>query len=390
MSRTPLTRLAARVLTVLGAAALTLALLPAVAVQAHGSTIDPASRNYGCWQRWGSDFQNPAMATEDPMCWQAWQADPNAMWNWNGLYRRGRRQPPGRHPGRAAVQRRPDRRRPLQRDGHRRATGRPPTSPTTSRVKLHDQARHGADLHPGLRHPAGLQPADPAAELERPGTGQPDRRNAPAPAAPSRTRCSTASPINIAASAPGRTGRHIVYTIWQASPRRPVVLPVQRRELPAARPRPRRPPPTHAPADHPAAATTPPPTTPTADHARRRPPRRRPAPAPPPTPCSAQWPGGFQGEVQVTAGAAAIRGWTVTWTLANGQTIELGLERHGHPAGSAVTARNVGYNGASPPAPAPRSASSASWNGTNTVPTLTCTPTPSPPFAPTPSRRSWS
>ncbi|GAA0421027.1 hypothetical protein Acor_79280 [Acrocarpospora corrugata] len=29
------------------------------------------------------------MATLDPMCWQAWQADPQAMWNWNGLYRDG-------------------------------------------------------------------------------------------------------------------------------------------------------------------------------------------------------------------------------------------------------------------------------------------------------------
>ena len=23
------------------------------------------------------------------MCWQAWQANPNAMWNWNGLFREG-------------------------------------------------------------------------------------------------------------------------------------------------------------------------------------------------------------------------------------------------------------------------------------------------------------
>ncbi|GAA4968008.1 hypothetical protein GCM10023238_39940 [Streptomyces heliomycini] len=56
---------------------------------AHGSVVDPASRNYGCWLRWGSDFQNPAMAQQDPMCWKAWQHDPNAMWNWNGLYRNG-------------------------------------------------------------------------------------------------------------------------------------------------------------------------------------------------------------------------------------------------------------------------------------------------------------
>ncbi len=56
---------------------------------AHGSAIGPASRNYGCWKRWGGDFQNPEMKTKDPMCWQAWQADTNAMWNWNGLYREG-------------------------------------------------------------------------------------------------------------------------------------------------------------------------------------------------------------------------------------------------------------------------------------------------------------
>ena len=70
-------------------AALTITLLPASPASAHGNVTGPASRNYGCWQRWGSDFQNPRMATEDPMCWQAWQADSNAMWNWNGLYREG-------------------------------------------------------------------------------------------------------------------------------------------------------------------------------------------------------------------------------------------------------------------------------------------------------------
>ncbi|MDQ1050472.1 putative carbohydrate-binding protein with CBM5 and CBM33 domain [Streptomyces sp. V4I2] len=45
--------------------------------------------DHGCWLRWGNDFQNPAMAQEDPMCWQAWLDNPNAMWNWNGLYRNG-------------------------------------------------------------------------------------------------------------------------------------------------------------------------------------------------------------------------------------------------------------------------------------------------------------
>src|SRR5689334_21799309 len=68
------------------AAALLSVVTPGTA-NAHGTTVDPASRNYGCWARWGNQFQNPAMQTQDPMCWQALQTDTNAMWNWNGLYR---------------------------------------------------------------------------------------------------------------------------------------------------------------------------------------------------------------------------------------------------------------------------------------------------------------
>jgi mannan endo-1,4-beta-mannosidase len=33
------------------------------------------------------------------------------------------------------------------------------------------------------------------------------------------------------------------------------------------------------------------------------------------------WGGGFQADVKVTAGAAAVKGWTVTWTCANGQAV---------------------------------------------------------------------
>ncbi|GAB3812540.1 lytic polysaccharide monooxygenase [Micromonospora zhanjiangensis] len=77
--------------------ALMAAVLAAVAISAtvpnsawaHGNIIDAPSRNFGCWQRWGSHFQDPAMATQDPMCYQAWQANPNTMWNWMSLYRNG-------------------------------------------------------------------------------------------------------------------------------------------------------------------------------------------------------------------------------------------------------------------------------------------------------------
>ena len=59
------------------------------AASAHGNIIDAPSRNFGCWQRWGTHFQDPAMQTQAPMCWQAWQANPNTMWNWMSLYRNG-------------------------------------------------------------------------------------------------------------------------------------------------------------------------------------------------------------------------------------------------------------------------------------------------------------
>ena len=82
-------RWVARASAAAAAAVLMIAIPLADTAAAHGSAIGPASRNYGCWKRWGSDFQNPEMKTKDPMCWQAWQADVNAMWNWNGLYREG-------------------------------------------------------------------------------------------------------------------------------------------------------------------------------------------------------------------------------------------------------------------------------------------------------------
>ena len=42
-------------------ATLAAVVLPASPAAAHGNVTGPASRNYGCWQRWGNQFQNPAM-----------------------------------------------------------------------------------------------------------------------------------------------------------------------------------------------------------------------------------------------------------------------------------------------------------------------------------------
>jgi len=183
----------------------------------HGSTIDPPSRNYGCWERWGSDFQNPAMATEDPMCWQAWQADSNAMWNWNGIYIDG---VGGDHQG--AI---PDGQ--LCSAGHtsdgRYAALDNPGAWTASEVgnsfsvKVHDQALHGADYYrvyvtrqgfDPVTEPLGWGDLELVAEtgVIAPGEGEPEND-------PVLNGVSVTMDVN----APGRTGRHIVYVIWKAS-----------------------------------------------------------------------------------------------------------------------------------------------------------------------------
>ncbi len=58
------------------------------------------------------------------------------------------------------------------------------------------------------------------------------------------------------------------------------------------------------------------------------------------------WSGGFQGEVKITAGSSAIAGWTVGWQLASGQRISQSWNTGLTVSGSAVTARNVDWNGA--------------------------------------------
>ncbi|MEN3613768.1 lytic polysaccharide monooxygenase auxiliary activity family 9 protein [Plantactinospora sp. ZYX-F-223] len=205
-------------LAVAGAVALTVALVVTQdTASAHGSTINPASRNYGCWKRWGSDFQNPAMATQDPMCWQAWQADPNAMWNWNGLYRDG---VAGNHQAAvpngqlcSAGQTGGIRYAALDNPGNWQAT----SVGANFGVKVHDQALHGADyfriyvtrqgFNP-LTQRLGWNNLELVRETGRYAPGAGTRENDPVLNGVSNT-------INV--SAPGRSGRHIVYTIWKAS-----------------------------------------------------------------------------------------------------------------------------------------------------------------------------
>ncbi|NUT93429.1 MAG: cellulose-binding protein, partial [Saccharothrix sp.] len=58
---------------------------------AHGTIVGPPTRAYQCWQTWGSHHTDPAMQTQDPMCWQAFQANADTMWNWMSALRDGLR-----------------------------------------------------------------------------------------------------------------------------------------------------------------------------------------------------------------------------------------------------------------------------------------------------------
>jgi cellulase/cellobiase CelA1 len=59
-----------------------------------------------------------------------------------------------------------------------------------------------------------------------------------------------------------------------------------------------------------------------------------------------QWNGGFVGTVRVTAGSAAINGWTVTATLPSGATVTSGWNADRSGNSGTVNFTNVGFNGA--------------------------------------------
>ncbi|MDT0345473.1 lytic polysaccharide monooxygenase auxiliary activity family 9 protein [Streptomyces litchfieldiae] len=195
----------ARGAAVLGSSMALLASLGTGSASAHGAVSDPPARHYGCWERWAGDWQSPDMATEDPMCYQAWQADPSAMWNWNGLLRDG---VGGNH--QAAV---PDGQLcsgGLTFDGRYAALDVPGEwqtvdKPNSFTLNLLDTSSHGADYIDVYVTEQGFDPTTERlswSDLELAGHVE----NIPT---------GTTTPVNV--NAPGRSGHHIVYTVWQAS-----------------------------------------------------------------------------------------------------------------------------------------------------------------------------
>ncbi|WP_037335095.1 lytic polysaccharide monooxygenase [Saccharomonospora piscinae] len=178
---------------------------PAAVAVPHGSVVDPPTRNYGCWDRWGDKHLSPAMKSEDPMCWQAYRENANAMWDWNGLYREdvgGKHReaiPDGQlcsggrtHDGRYAA---------LDLVGQWRAAYRN----NLFTMNAYDSARHGADYYHVYITEQGFDPLSESLgwddlELVKKVGSKPPAEN-----------------THFTVDAGERSGRHIVYTIWQAS-----------------------------------------------------------------------------------------------------------------------------------------------------------------------------
>ncbi|WP_212994386.1 lytic polysaccharide monooxygenase [Actinoplanes auranticolor] len=177
----------------------------AAPASAHGSVVDPPSRNYGCLERWGSKHLAPEMETQDPMCYQAWRADPNAMWNWNGLYREN---VGGNHQavvpdGQLCSGGRTQSGRYAAMDAVGNWTAAEKSNQFT--LNLKDEARHGADY---LRIYITRQGFNP---LTQPLTWS------SLELVTQTGRIAPAGNYTAQVNAGSRTGRHVVYTIWQAS-----------------------------------------------------------------------------------------------------------------------------------------------------------------------------
>ncbi|GIM97337.1 non-reducing end alpha-L-arabinofuranosidase family hydrolase [Paractinoplanes toevensis] len=108
---------------------------------------------------------------------------------------------------------------------------------------------------------------------------------------------------------------------------------------------------------------------------------------------SSQWQGGFGASVSITNLGDPLSGWTLTWSYGAGQTVTQAWNTTLTQSGSAVTAKNVSYNGSVATNGSVSFGFNGSWTGSNPAPAsfalngVTCTggttPTTDPTTAPT-------
>ena len=177
-------------------------LLWAPPASAHGTIVSPATRAYQCWKDWGNQHTNPAMQQQDPMCWQAFQANADTMWNWMSALRDGLHgnfqgsTPDGRLCSNA-----------LARNNSLNTPGQWKTTSIGSSFSMHlyDQASHGADYFRVYVSKNGYD-----ATTQRLGWGNLDFITQTGKYPPAKD-------ITFDVQTSGYRGHHVVFTIWQAS-----------------------------------------------------------------------------------------------------------------------------------------------------------------------------
>ncbi|GIM97398.1 non-reducing end alpha-L-arabinofuranosidase family hydrolase [Paractinoplanes toevensis] len=104
---------------------------------------------------------------------------------------------------------------------------------------------------------------------------------------------------------------------------------------------------------------------------------------------SSQWQGGFGANVSITNLGDPLTSWTLTWSFGAGQTVTQAWNTTLTQSGSAVTAKNVSYNGSVATNGSVAFGFNGSWTSGNPVPTsfavngVTCTGGTVPTSAPT-------
>ncbi|MCL8015488.1 cellulose binding domain-containing protein [Streptomyces sp. AS02] len=84
-----------------------------------------------------------------------------------------------------------------------------------------------------------------------------------------------------------------------------------------------------------------------------------------------QWSGGFQADVRLSnTGTSAWSGWSLGWSFASGQQISQLWNAEYTQSGSAVTAKNVGWNGNVAAGSSVSFGFTGSWSGANAEPTV--------------------
>jgi predicted carbohydrate-binding protein with CBM5 and CBM33 domain len=145
---------------------------------------------------------NPAMQQEDPMCWQAFQANADTMWNWMSALRDGLGGDfQGKTPDGQLCSNGLTRNNSLNTPGQWKTT----RIGSSFSMHLHDQASHGADF---LRVYVSKNGFDPTTQSL--GWGNLDFITQTGRYAP-------ATDITFNVQTSGYRGRHVVFTIWQAS-----------------------------------------------------------------------------------------------------------------------------------------------------------------------------